>query len=180
MRDAFIFYRSFVDAGKCIEDEADRLMFFEAIINYALDGVEPELNGIISGMFSLIKPNIDANNKKYENGKKGGRPPKNFVKPTEILHDVETYYRIKNVIWQGKISEYLNKNHKQSIDVILMQNNVNEEDVMQLMDNQYSTGYEFKDNNHLINALKLCVKKSKDVKSKENKFLDLSKKDIFD
>lgn len=48
-------------------------MFFEAIINYALDGVEPELNGIISGMFSLIKPNIDANNKKYENGKKGGR-----------------------------------------------------------------------------------------------------------
>ena len=180
MRDAFIFYRSFVDAGKCIEDEADRLMFFEAIINYALDGVEPELNGIISGMFSLIKPNIDANNKKYENGKKGGRPPKNFVKPTEILHDVETYYRIKNVIWKGKISEYLNKNHKQSIDVILMQNNVNEEDVMQLMDNQYSTGYEFKDNNHLINAFKFCVKKSKDVKSKENKFLDLSKKDIFD
>ena len=180
MRDAFIFYRSFVDAGKCIEDEADRLMFFEAIINYALDGVEPELNGIISGMFSLIKPNIDANNKKYENGKKGGRPPKNFVKPTEILHDVETYYRIKNVIWKGKISEYLNKNHKQSIGVILMQNNVNEEDVMQLMDNQYSTGYEFKDNNHLINAFKFCVKKSKDVKSKENKFLDLSKKDIFD
>lgn len=50
MRDAFIFYRSSVDAGKCIEDEADRLMFFEAIINYALDGVEPELNGIISGI----------------------------------------------------------------------------------------------------------------------------------
>ncbi len=184
MRDAFIFYRSFFDAGKCIEDEADRLMFFEAIINYALDGVEPELNGIISGMFSLIKPNIDANNKKYENGKKGGRPTKNFVKPTEpteILHNVAAiYYRIRNEIWQGKISEYLNKNHKQSIDVILMQNNVNEEDVMQLMDNQYSTGYEFKDNNHLINAFKFCVKKSKDVKSKESKFLDLSKKDIFD
>lgn len=179
MRDAFIFYRSFVEAGKCIEDESERLLFYESIINYAIDGIEPELSGVIGGMFTLIKPNIDANNKKYENGKKGGRPSKTTGQ-AEIVHNVATYYRIKNEIWHGKISEYLNKNHKQTIDVILMQNNANEQDVMQLMDNQYSTGYEFKDNNHLINAFKFCVKKSKDVKSKENKFLDLSKKDIFD
>lgn len=73
MRDSFIFYRSFAEAMKELEPE-DKATLLEAIINYALDGKQPACTGAAKGMFHLIKPQIDANNKRYENGKKGGRP----------------------------------------------------------------------------------------------------------
>ena len=73
MRDGFIFYRSFAEAARTLE-EKDKLRLYDAIIEYALDDVTPNIGGAVSGMFSLIKPQIDANNKRYENGRKGGRP----------------------------------------------------------------------------------------------------------
>lgn len=73
MRDSFVFYRSFADAiaGLPLE-EYKKVM--QAIIGYALDGTEPTAGGIEYTVFRLVKPQIDANNKRYENGKKGGRP----------------------------------------------------------------------------------------------------------
>ena len=50
---------------------------FDALCNYALNDVEPELTGAPSAMFKLLKPQVDANNRRYENGKKGGRPKQN-------------------------------------------------------------------------------------------------------
>lgn len=57
---------------------------YPAIVEYALNGKEPKgLSDIARGVFLLVKPNIDASNTRYENGKKcaqygklGGRPPK--------------------------------------------------------------------------------------------------------
>lgn len=46
----------------------------KAIFDYALEGAEGELGVIESVIFGLIKPQLDANNVRYENGKKGGRP----------------------------------------------------------------------------------------------------------
>ena len=69
----FIMYRSFVEAMDILSDE-DAGKLYKAVSRYALDGVEPELSGVLSGYFMLIKPQIDANNQKYENGCKGGRP----------------------------------------------------------------------------------------------------------
>ena len=51
---------------------------YNAIYGYALDGVEPELTGVAKAIFLLVKPQIDANNAKYENGKKGGKPKANL------------------------------------------------------------------------------------------------------
>jgi len=73
MRGSLVFYRSFADAAKYLPDE-ERLQFFDSLVAYALDGIEPELVGAAAGMFLLVRPQIDANNRKYENGKKGGRP----------------------------------------------------------------------------------------------------------
>lgn len=72
-RDSFIFYKSFYEAIIGL-DKAIRLEILTAIIEYALYGRQPEdLKPFAKGMFTLIKPNIDVNTVRYENGKKGGR-----------------------------------------------------------------------------------------------------------
>ena len=82
-RDSFIFYASFYEAMRCLDDAA-YVAVSKAVNEYALYGNEIELDGTAKGFFQLIKPQIDANNKRYENGKKGaeygklgGRPRKN-------------------------------------------------------------------------------------------------------
>ena len=77
MRDSIVFYRSFYEAIKEIPIEQQGIVY-NAIYGYALDGVEPELTGVAKAIFLLVKPQIDANNAKYENGKKGGKPKANL------------------------------------------------------------------------------------------------------
>lgn len=67
-----VFYRSFASAIKKLPDEF-QLSALWAIIDYGLDGKEPSDNGIAEAIFSMAKPQIDANNKRYNNGLKGGR-----------------------------------------------------------------------------------------------------------
>ena len=76
MRDSIVFYRSFYEAIKEIPLEEQGVVY-NAIYGYALDGIEPELNGIAKAIFLLVKPQIDANNNRYENVKKGGKPKAN-------------------------------------------------------------------------------------------------------
>lgn len=73
MRDSFVFYRSFAESVKNLPPEEYKKVM-QSILEYALDGKEPEQSGIEYTVFCLVKPQIDANNKRYENGKKGGRP----------------------------------------------------------------------------------------------------------
>ena len=75
MRDSFVFYRSFAESVKNLPPEEYKKVM-QSILEYALDGKEPEQTGIEYTVFCLVKPQIDANNKRYENGKKGGRPQK--------------------------------------------------------------------------------------------------------
>ena len=76
MRDGFVFYRSFFESFEDLS-KRDKLVLFEALCNYALNDIEPELVGTPSAIFKLLKPQVDANNRRYENGKKGGRPKHN-------------------------------------------------------------------------------------------------------
>ena len=75
-RDSFVFYRSFAE---CIRelDPSIRCDCYDAIVDYALDGVTPKTEGVVSAMFKAFKPQIDANNRRFENGRKGGRPKVN-------------------------------------------------------------------------------------------------------
>lgn len=75
-RDSFIFYRSFHEAIKCLSDE-EAVKCFRAITTYALDGEEIEIDGAAKAIFITVKPQIDANNRKYLNGLKGGKPKQN-------------------------------------------------------------------------------------------------------
>ena len=72
-RDTFIFYRSFKESMSDLSD-ADKLIMYEAITDYSLDMKEPELTGFPKALFSLIRPFLDANIQRWENGCKGGAP----------------------------------------------------------------------------------------------------------
>ena len=46
-------------------------------------GTEPALKGGAAAVFAIARANLDANQRRYENGKKGGRPKKAEVLPKE-------------------------------------------------------------------------------------------------
>ena len=57
MIDGFVFYRTFRDEVSGLEP-ADRLACYEAVMNYALDGIETE-SGIEHHFLQLAKPLIE-------------------------------------------------------------------------------------------------------------------------
>ena len=84
--DSFVFYRSFLEAVEEMNDE-DKLSTLLAICNYAIYGTEPELKTPFSrAVFSLVRPNIDANRVRRVNGGKGGRPKKETIGFQEKNH----------------------------------------------------------------------------------------------
>lgn len=71
MRDSFVFYRSFFEAIE-IQPKNVQADIYAAIFNYVFNDKLPEgLTSIAQSMFILIKPQIDANSQRYENGKLG-------------------------------------------------------------------------------------------------------------
>lgn len=71
-RDSIIFYRSFYEAINSLPSDV-QAMVYSAIFEYSLNFNEVVLEGLPKAIFTLIKPQLDANNKRWENGSKGGR-----------------------------------------------------------------------------------------------------------
>lgn len=73
-RKAVVFYRSFYEAISDLDSEEFKTAVC-AILEYGLNGREPEhMTGAAGMFFKMAKPQIDANNMRYLNGQKGGRP----------------------------------------------------------------------------------------------------------
>lgn len=71
-RKQFTFYASFAKAVKHIRKKADRCDAYDAIIDYALFGIAPDLDALPDAAaiaFELAKPNLDASRKKSDGGK---------------------------------------------------------------------------------------------------------------
>ena len=100
-RDSFVIYRSLYTALQGVSDKSYKRIM-NAIFKYSLDGEEVELTGTEKAVFQLTKTQIDANNKKYENGMKGGefghlggRPRKKPQEnPTETAQKVSKYEEV--------------------------------------------------------------------------------------
>ena len=84
-KESFVFYASFYEALQDLKDK-ERLKMYDAICELALNNKEIKMAGLAKTIFTLIKPQILANQKRYENGKKGGRPKKE----TNGLQEEET------------------------------------------------------------------------------------------
>jgi len=69
--ESMVFYKSFYEATKELEPEV-QAEIYNAIFMYAFEGEEPEgLSTIAKSIYTMAKPQIDANNRRKENGKKG-------------------------------------------------------------------------------------------------------------
>ncbi len=88
-RTQFTFYRSFWEAV-CALPKKDQLPVLTAVIEYALDGKEPQgLSMNQSAFFLLCRPNLDASRRKAENGKQGGSRTKANGKQTASKKEKE-------------------------------------------------------------------------------------------
>lgn len=83
MREQFTFYRSFGDAVMRIKKKSDRADAYDAIINYALYEIEPDLDSMSDAAaiaFISAKPNLDVSKKKSESGKQKAKAKQNGSK----------------------------------------------------------------------------------------------------
>lgn len=75
-RTQFTFYESFSKALRRIRKKSDRADAYDAICDYALYGIEPDLETLpppVAIAFDLIRPNLDTARRKAASGKKGGK-----------------------------------------------------------------------------------------------------------
>ena len=109
MRDSFIFYRSFYEAIKDLPRDIQGEIY-TAIMEYSLYGKETDnLKPVARSIFTLIKPQIDVNNKRFDNGCKGGRPLKKETKEKPSNNQKETKEKPSNN--QKETKEKPNKNY---------------------------------------------------------------------
>ena len=74
-RESFVFYRSFYESIKGLPDGV-QLALFRAVVAYGLDQLTPDFTGVpqqpfVEAIFAGIRPQLDANHKRFLNGYKG-------------------------------------------------------------------------------------------------------------
>lgn len=71
-REGFMFFRSYYEGAKELDDE-QRLAFYDALIEYALNDTEPTISGVPKSCFAFVKPVLDRSKARAEAGRKGGK-----------------------------------------------------------------------------------------------------------
>jgi hypothetical protein len=101
-----IIYRSFYEAIKDLKKE-EQGEVWNAIYSYALDFQEVELKGICKTVFTLIKPQLDANIAKYKNGKKDkqSRSKTEANDKQDLAKDKQTKSKV-----EGNVNDNVNDN----------------------------------------------------------------------
>lgn len=103
MSDGKIFYPSFYESLKRIEDDSVFRSAVESVMEYAFYGNEPKLDSLDPMAFiiyTMVKPTIDSNEIKKTNGSKGGRPKGENKKP--VVSDKKTTGFEKDNLWMPK------------------------------------------------------------------------------
>ena len=78
-RKQFTFYESFAKAIVRIRNKKDRCDAYDALVLFALNDVEPDLDKMpdaVAMFFDLVRPTLESSKRKAENGKKGGESSK--------------------------------------------------------------------------------------------------------
>ena len=68
MRDSAIFYRSFYEAIDNLPSKSQKEQVYSAIFDFIFKNIEPQLKGNSLSVWILIKPQLIANQIRYENG----------------------------------------------------------------------------------------------------------------
>ena len=116
MAESFVFYGSF---GKALENlPAEQYKeCMQAIIRYAIDGEEPESSDpMVSVVFTLVKPQLDANANRRENGNKGGRPKKPMVMESKTIGYGTENHRLSDAKPNVNVNENVNVNANENVN----------------------------------------------------------------
>lgn len=113
-RDSMIFYRSFYEAIKELDLETQG-QIYNAIFSYGLDFIEPELKGVSKTVWTLIKPQIDANIRRYKNGQQ----PKTKQEKSET----EAKQKQKVSKTEANVNDNVNVNLNENLNVNKKLNN---------------------------------------------------------
>jgi hypothetical protein len=109
MRESTVFYRSFYEAIKELDAEL-QVVVYSAIFEYALNFNEVELKGVAKTVFTLIKPQLDANQKRFENGNK----PK--VKQVISKQEAEPKQDVAKVEANVNVNDNANVNDNENVN----------------------------------------------------------------
>lgn len=112
--ESMVFYSSFSKAIKRLPED-EQLKALWSIIDYGIDGKEPEGDGLFMVAFDMAKPQIDANIKRKENGFKGGRKKTNGYadeKPMVLENETNGYENEK-----PNVNDNVNVNVNDNVNV---------------------------------------------------------------
>jgi hypothetical protein len=112
MRDSSIFYRSFYEAINELPD-LNKLEVYTAIFEYSFNFNEIELNGLSKTIFTLIKPQLEANKKRFENG----------TKPKKSKTEAKQKQKISKIEANNNVNDNMNDNDNKNINYNLGKNN---------------------------------------------------------
>lgn len=131
-KNSFVFYRSFYEAISKVSSKELKADIFEAICELGLNDNVIELDYSIGQIImDLIKPQLQANNKKYEDGKKGGRPPK---KTTGSKNKKTTGFENK------KPNENVNENENVNVndnDIVISTTTTNNNNIFVIVEEEF-------------------------------------------
>ena len=113
-RESFIFYHSFYDAI-CDLDDDTQLQIYKAIAEYSFTGKEPKITGIACTIFKLIKPQLEANYKRYLNGKKSKREANGKQKESKTEAKKEQTGSKTGTNVNVNVNKNVNVNNKQDL-----------------------------------------------------------------
>lgn len=133
-KNGFVFYRSFYEAISKVSSKETKAEIFEAICELGLNDNVVELDDSIGQIImDLIKPQLQANNKKYEDGKKGGRPPK---KTTGYEEEKTTGYENKKpkVKEKEKVKDKVKEKDK---DIFISTTTTNKNNVFVIVEKEF-------------------------------------------
>lgn len=119
MAEGFIFYRSFYDAIKSLPAE-EGMACLRAICRYGLDGEEDAETAFAQAILTMARPQIDANNKRREAGRSGGK-----AKATNALakssNDVASCSKPKQTVPKDKDKDKVKvKDKEKDIDLVIL------------------------------------------------------------
>lgn len=110
MRTSFVFYDSWWEAIQNLPRDVQGDVL-TAIIEYGLTGeTTGQLKPIAKAMLAMAKTQIDVNNQRFENGKKGGRPNQGETKGKPNNNQTETKEKPKGNQTGTKVEPNVNDN----------------------------------------------------------------------
>ena len=113
-RKSFVFYRSFFEAGRLLEREKQTELW-ERVIEYALEGkISEPCSREVAALFILIRPQLDANNSRYEGAVRGGKAKQTAAKNGHPEAEEAIGFEKKKPNENDNENEYENENENVS------------------------------------------------------------------